>query len=171
MPNHEVLWLGKMPQAAREEFEEITTEANYLVGEFFELDDFDVFDRDKTGKSSIPEALVIKLVSAFVWFKLHKYTEIEKRQYLGEWFGLVRATINHHLRDVESLIRGDERRSNDISRCFRKTWPDMQELGIRLNVEGWIRSSEMRIRFIDRQIDKMQKRREEIIDSINIRKA
>lgn len=171
MGNHEVMWLGKMPEVTRNELKEITDEASFLVGEFFELDGFHIFDRKETTKASVPEALVIKLVCAFVWFKLHKYTDIEKRQYLGEWFGLVRATINHHLREVERMITGQETRTNDVTKCFKRTWPDMKDLGIKLNVEGWIRSSEMRIRFIDRQIDMMQKRKDEIIETIKIKQA
>ena len=48
-----------------------------------------------------------------------------------------------------------------------KLWPLMDEIGIKLNVEGWLQSKEMQIRFIDRQLDMLNKRKEKIQKNIH----
>jgi len=146
------------------EVDEVVSEAQVLVANFLCIEEFDVKERHDTGKSSLPEALVIKLTCGFFWYRVHKYTEIEKRFILTTYFGIVRATLNHHMRDVMSIISGNDTRQNDMVKCFNHVWPLMKDIGIKMNVEGWIKSNEMRVRFIDRQIKMMEDRKKQILN-------
>tara|TARA_R100000030_G_scaffold86302_1_gene69713 strand:+ start:62 stop:586 length:525 start_codon:yes stop_codon:yes gene_type:complete len=157
-------WLKKVSDETKAEMDEIVAEAEELVAEYLCIDKFSVHDRHDTGKSSLPEALVIKLTCGFLWYRVHKYTDIEKRFILTNYFGIVRATLNHHMRDVVSILSGTDTRQGDMTRCFKHTWDLMKDIGIKMNVEGWIKSKEMRIRFIDRQIDMMEKRKKQILN-------
>ncbi len=165
MAEYKPTWLKEVSAETIAEVDEVVAEAEVLVAEFLGIERFDVKDRHDTGKSSLPEALVIKLTCGFFWYRVHKYTEIEKRFILTTYFGIVRATLNHHMRDVMSIISGNDTRQNDMVKCFNYVWPLMKDIGIKMNVEGWIKSNEMRVRFIDRQIKMMEDRKKEILNT------
>ena len=165
MAEYKPTWLKEVSAETIAEVDEVVAEAEVLVAEFLGIERFDVKDRHDTGKSSLPEALVIKLTCGFFWYRVHKYTEIEKRFILTTYFGIVRATLNHHMRDVVSIISGNDTRQNDMVKCFNHVWPLMKDIGIKMNVEGWIKSKEMRVRFIDRQIKMMEDRKKEILNT------
>ena len=160
-------WVQSLVEKSREEMKEITDEAEVLVGEFFEMDKVDVTERLVVGHATLPQALVMKLVCGFLWFKVHKYTDREKKHILQQHFGVVRATIDHHLRDVISIVSEQDVRRSDTIKCFRKCWPLMADIGIKMNVEGWLKSRAMQVRFIDRQIDMLQKRKDKILIQSN----
>ena len=75
-------WVQSLVEKSREEMKEITDEAEVLVGEFFEMDKVDVTERLVVGHATLPQALVMKLVCGFLWFKVHKYTDREKKHIL-----------------------------------------------------------------------------------------
>lgn len=165
MAEYKPHWMKEISEETIAEIDEVVAEAQTLVAEYLQIDEFDVRERHDTGKASLPEALVIKLTCGFFWYRVHKYTDIEKRYILTHYFGIVRATLSHHMRDVVAIISGNDTRKSDMVKCFNHVWPLMKDIGIKMNVEGWIRSKEMRIRFIDRQIDMMEKRKEEILNT------
>ena len=71
------------------------------------------------------------------------------------------------MRSADELILGDKVAISEPRIGFMKLWPLMEEIGIKLNVEGWLQSKEMQIRFIDRQLDMLNKRKEKIQKNIH----
>ena len=57
--------MKEVSDETKAEVDEVVSEAEVLVAEFLGIDQFDVQERHDTGKSSLPEALVIKLTCGF----------------------------------------------------------------------------------------------------------
>jgi|TARA_R100000030_G_scaffold83127_2_gene66063 hypothetical protein len=148
------------------EFDQIATEANLLVRSYYMLpDDWELMENLNSRSAAV--TCGIKLTCAFVGRKLHKYQSPRQKLFLAEYFKMDRATAGFHMRSADELICGDKVAISEPRIGFMKLWPLMDEIGIKLNVEGWLQSKEMQIRFIDRQLDMLNKRKEKIQKNIH----
>ena len=148
------------------EFTEICTEAVGLVRTYYRLpEDWDVMDNLNSRAQEVTCA--VKLTCAFVDRKLHKYQDPRKKLFLAEFFKIDRATAGYHMRSTDSMIRWKKVPITEPGIGFMKLWPMMEDIAIKLNVEGWIKSKEMQIRFIDRHIDMLNKRKNQIQKNIH----
>ena len=144
-----------------DEFSQITEEANALVKTYYELDeDWHVMDR--INDRSAPATCAIKLTCLFVERKLHKYQSGRKKVFLAEWFKIDRTTALHHIKSGTKLVEGDQLPVSEPTIGFMELWPLMEDIGIKLNVEGWLKRRDLQIRFINRQIDMLEMRKKEI---------
>lgn len=143
------------------EFQQVVDEASRLVKTYYEMDE-DWHVMDHLNERNSPTTCAIKLTCTFVDRKIHKYQDARKRVFLAEWFGFDRATSTYHVKSGNKLIDGDKNAISEPSIGFLELWPLMEGIGIKLNVEGWLRRRDLQVRFIDRHIEMLQQRRKQI---------
>jgi hypothetical protein len=95
----------------------------------------------------------------FTLWIVDKYHRLERSKMgaIGQWFNRDRSTPNHW-RDQGNVLM---RKSTD----FRQLYDNLKYLGTRYNTEGYLKSRDLRIRFIDRQLEHLSARRDELLKS------
>lgn len=97
----------------------------------------------------------------FTLWVIDKYHRLGKSRYgaIGQWFNRDRTTP-HHWRDNGNT---QMRKSSD----FRDLYDNLKYLGTRYNTEGYLKAHGLKIRFIERQMEHLSARREQLLKSYN----
>lgn len=95
----------------------------------------------------------------FTLWVIDKYHRLDKSKMgaIGEWFNRDRSTPNHW-RDRGNV---EMRRNKE----FRDLYDNLNYLGTKYATEGYIKALGLKIRFIERQMEHLSKRREQLLKS------
>ena len=140
----------QLTERAKSDLKELEAEVNHIIKETKEYDEFDV--RTSTNKRDYCTA--IQLMCVFVERRMHRFERHQRTRALAEWFNKDRTTILHHFKHANARMDADLE--------FQHMYSMLGSLGIKCATEGWIKSHELRIRFIDRQISILKDRREKL---------
>jgi len=96
----------------------------------------------------------------FTLWVIDKYHRLDRSKMgaIGEWFDRDRSTPNHW-RDRGNV---EMRRSKD----FRELYDNLNYLGTKYATEGYLKSYGLKIRFIERQMEHLSNRREQLLKSV-----
>tara|TARA_R110001583_G_scaffold2413_18_gene17651 strand:+ start:1476 stop:1964 length:489 start_codon:yes stop_codon:yes gene_type:complete len=140
----------KLTERAKADLAELEQEVNHIVSKCKEIDDFNL----RTSENKKDYCTAMQLMCIFVETRMHRFEPHQRTRALAEWFDRDRTTILHHFKHARARLDADLE--------FQHMWAMLGALGIKCATEGWIRSHELRIRFIDRQISILKDRREKI---------
>lgn len=140
----------KLTKNAKIDLAELEEEINHIIKETKGYDDFDM----RTTTIKRDHCTAVQLVCVFVELSMHRFEKHQRTRAMAEWFDKDRTTMLHHFK------HGRARMEADIE--FQHMYSMLGSLGIKCATEGWIKSHELRIRFIDRQISILKDRREKL---------
>jgi len=97
----------------------------------------------------------------FTLWVIDKYHRLDRSKMgaIGEWFDRDRSTPNHW-RDRGNV---EMRKSKD----FRELYDNLNYLGTKYATEGYLKAYGLKIRFIERQMEHLSNRREQLLKSVN----
>jgi hypothetical protein len=140
----------QLTERAKHDLAELEAEVNNIIAQCTETEGFDL----RTTESKRLYSTAVQLMCMFVRDFMHRFERHQRTRALAEWFGKDRTTMLHHFKGGNIRLESEE--------GFRHMYSMLSSLGIQCTTEGWIRSHELRIRFIDRQISILKDRRKKL---------
>jgi hypothetical protein len=148
--------MGYIDNRTQNDFQELENEINAMLTDFYGMPHNmrDVGDNKQRYKDQTGQYL-------FTLWVIDKYHRLGKSKMgaIGEWFNRDRTTPNHW-RDNGNIKM---RKSED----FRGLYDNLKYLGTRYNTEGYLKAHGLKIRFIERQMEHLSTRREQLLKSYN----
>ena len=140
----------QLTEKAKHDLAELEAEVNHIIQQCTEEEDFDV----RTTENKRLYSTAVLLMCMFVKNCMHRFERHQRTRAMAEWFGKDRTTMLHHFKGGNIRLNSED--------GFQHMYSMLGSLGIQCATEGWIRSHELRIRFIDRQISILKDRREKL---------
>jgi hypothetical protein len=140
----------------KSDFQELENEINELLRDHYGDHTYnmrDIGDNKQRFKDQTGHYL-------FTLWVIDKYHRLDRSKMgaIGEWFDRDRSTPNHW-RDRGNV---EMRRSKD----FRELYDNLNYLGTKYATEGYLKSYGLKIRFIERQMEHLSNRREQLLKSV-----
>jgi hypothetical protein len=148
--------MGYIDDRTRADFQELEEEINELLRDHYGDRTYNMRDiggnkqryKDQTGHY------------LFTLWVIDKYHRLERSKMgaIGEWFDRDRSTPNSW-RDRGNV---EMRRSRD----FRDLYDNLNYLGTKYATEGYLKAHGLKIRFIDRQMERLSARRNKLLKDV-----
>lgn len=140
----------QLTERAKHDLAELEAEVNHVVAQCTETEGFDL----RTTDSKRLYSTAVQLMCMFMRDFMHRFERHQRTRAMAEWLGKDRTTILHHFKGGNIRLNSEE--------GFKHMYSMLNSLGIQCTTEGWIRSHDLRIRFIDRQISILKDRRKKL---------
>ena len=144
-------------ERTKSDFQELENEINDLLRDHYGDQTYnmrDIGDNKQRFKDQTGHYL-------FTLWVIDKYHRLDRSKMgaIGEWFDRDRSTPNHW-RDRGNV---EMRRSKD----FRELYDNLNYLGTKYATEGYLKAYGLKIRFIERQMEHLSNRREQLLKSVD----
>lgn len=149
--------MGYIDERTKSDFQELENEINNLLREYYGDMSYDMRDTGDN-KQRFVDQTGHYLFTLWVIDKYHRLDR-SKMGAVGEWFNRDRSTPNHW-RD-----RGNVQMRSSSE--FRELYDTLKLLGTRYATEGYLKSYNLKIRFIERQLEHLSNRREQLLKSVD----
>tara|TARA_R110000824_G_scaffold165985_2_gene342657 strand:+ start:1153 stop:1617 length:465 start_codon:yes stop_codon:yes gene_type:complete len=107
------------------------------------------------GKIDKEHKTALELFCLFTQKHMHRYEMRAKEQALSDYLGIEKSEIR------QAVTSGKESLVSDNG--FASMYNMLADSGMRMNTEGWLQSKELKLNFINRQIDLLIDRKKEIL--------
>ena len=108
------------------------------------------------GKLDREHKTALELFCLFTHKHMHRYELRAKNQALSDYLGVEKSEIRQAVASGTGALVTDN--------GFASLYNMLSESGIRMNTEGWLRSKELKLNFINRQIELLLGRKQEILE-------
>lgn len=107
------------------------------------------------GKIDREHKTALELFCLFTQRHMHRYEMRAKEQALSDYLGIEKSEIR------QAMTSGKESLVSDNG--FASMYNMLADSGMRMNTEGWLQSKELKLNFINRQIELLLGRKQEIL--------
>lgn len=107
------------------------------------------------GKIDREHKTALELFCLFTQRHMHRYEMRAKEQALSDYLGVEKSEIR------QAMTSGKESLVSDNG--FASMYNMLADSGMRMNTEGWLQSKELKLNFINRQIELLLGRKQEIL--------
>jgi len=137
---------------AIKDFHDIEKEINALMSMYLKKK----FEMSKPhrGKGAVNKNMAMQMFALFCEENIFRYEKPALRRAIAEYLGSKYTPLS-----VKKLIER-AKKENKNNELFSSLYKMTESLGIKIVTEGWIRSPSMQVKFIERQISKLETRRD-----------
>ncbi|QDP56034.1 MAG: hypothetical protein Unbinned4409contig1001_53 [Prokaryotic dsDNA virus sp.] len=148
--------MGYIDERTQSDFQELENEINTLLADHYDDAKYnmrDIGDNKERYKDQTGQYL-------FTLWVIDKYHRLDRSKMgaIGEWFNRDRSTPNHW-RDKANV---EMRRNKE----FRDLYDNLTYLGTKYATEGYLKAHGIKIRFIERQMERLSARRDKLLKDV-----